>query len=383
MESFTVTGFRFRKGRLVPRAMRVLSLLALTAFAMFSQTIADDFRTTTGREYKNATVRRIEPDGIVIAFPAGIVKISFVELPKELQEKYNYDPQAGQKFASEIHDNLKAIRFARLGVSQTITEAAYGNAVASELGATEAEHGREYHVGNFVIRVSFSNGLSAMQLFEKADKSEITKAEMEGILEANGPLSEWIGPSTSTNGGFGYGNKNRQLLFAYRSESHDALLATVKYFKDTESRDDKDQMQTQVVDSSGSGLQEAPSAPHAGIPETPREAADAYIESLKQAGIVFASEFRRMMAYPHLSPPTTEVIYVLDYRTQAGVRLVAPYTITVKQSGGGWAAIGGTPGDRTADLNTDPVIDGAGFRHRSPMEQFMGDAMGRAMKKRP
>jgi hypothetical protein len=112
------------------------------------------------------------------------------------------------------------------------------------------------------------------------------------------------------------------------------------------------------------------------VPSTPREAADAYIESLKQQGIVFSSEFERVISYD-LSPPQSEVIYNLDYMSQGGGRLVAPYTITVKQTGDEWQVIGGTPGDRTADLNTDPVIGTNGQWQRSPMEQAIGEAMSR------
>jgi hypothetical protein len=34
--------------------------------------LADDFKTNNGREYKNATVSRVEPNGIVIKFPGMI-----------------------------------------------------------------------------------------------------------------------------------------------------------------------------------------------------------------------------------------------------------------------------------------------------------------------
>lgn len=115
--------------------------------------------------------------------------------------------------------------------------------------------------------------------------------------------------------------------------------------------------------------------------ESPRDAADAYIAELKEQGIIFASKFRTVFAYPNLFPRKAEVIYVLDYKSQAGVRLVAPYTITTKQTGSGWEAIGGTPGDRTADLNTDPVRSRNGRWQRSPMEEFMGDAMNRGMSR--
>jgi hypothetical protein len=57
-----------------------------------SVALADDFKTITGKEYKNATVSRVEPDGIVIKTKSGISKIYFVELPKEVQARYGHDP---------------------------------------------------------------------------------------------------------------------------------------------------------------------------------------------------------------------------------------------------------------------------------------------------
>jgi hypothetical protein len=59
-----------------------------------SVAVADDFKTINGKEYKNATVSRIEPDGVVIRFSGGIVKIAFRELPKEVQERFGYDAAA-------------------------------------------------------------------------------------------------------------------------------------------------------------------------------------------------------------------------------------------------------------------------------------------------
>ena len=56
-----------------------------------SLAVADDFRTTKGKEYKNATVSRVEPNGIVIKFKGGIVKILFTELPKDVQLRFGYD----------------------------------------------------------------------------------------------------------------------------------------------------------------------------------------------------------------------------------------------------------------------------------------------------
>jgi len=50
--------------------------------------LAEDFKTVTGKEYKDATITRIEGDGIVLRTKTGISKVYFVELPKDLQEKF-------------------------------------------------------------------------------------------------------------------------------------------------------------------------------------------------------------------------------------------------------------------------------------------------------
>src|SRR6266487_1752132 len=65
-------------------------LIVVVCFASIA--LADDFKTIDGREYKNATVSRVEPDGIVLVTKSGISKIYFVDLPKEVQERFHYDP---------------------------------------------------------------------------------------------------------------------------------------------------------------------------------------------------------------------------------------------------------------------------------------------------
>ena len=82
--------------------------LAILAVLSASIALADDFKTINGKEYKNVTVSRVEPDGIVIKFSGGIVKIPFTELSKELQEKYNYNAKAAEKFAAGSAEEIKA-----------------------------------------------------------------------------------------------------------------------------------------------------------------------------------------------------------------------------------------------------------------------------------
>lgn len=47
-----------------------------------SLALAEDFKTINGKEYKNATVSRIEPDGVVLKSKSGIAKVYFTELPR-------------------------------------------------------------------------------------------------------------------------------------------------------------------------------------------------------------------------------------------------------------------------------------------------------------
>jgi hypothetical protein len=52
--------------------------------------LADDFKTFDGKIYKDATISHVEADGIVIKTKTGISKIYFVELPKDVQERFHY-----------------------------------------------------------------------------------------------------------------------------------------------------------------------------------------------------------------------------------------------------------------------------------------------------
>jgi len=65
-------------------------VIVIVCFA--SVALADDFKTINGKEYKDAKVTRVEPDGIIVTFRGGMVKIYFVELPKEVQQRFGHDP---------------------------------------------------------------------------------------------------------------------------------------------------------------------------------------------------------------------------------------------------------------------------------------------------
>ena len=66
------------------------AMLAISATLSASVALAEDFKTVSGKVYKDATVSRIEPDGLVLRTAAGISKVYFTELPQEVQERFHW-----------------------------------------------------------------------------------------------------------------------------------------------------------------------------------------------------------------------------------------------------------------------------------------------------
>ena len=75
-------------------------VLALSILSLISSVLADDFKTLNGKEFKDATVTRVEPDGIVLKTKSGIIKIYFAELPKNVQEQFRYDSEKAASYSA-------------------------------------------------------------------------------------------------------------------------------------------------------------------------------------------------------------------------------------------------------------------------------------------
>jgi hypothetical protein len=70
--------------------------------------LSEDFHTLNGKEYKDATVTRMEPDGIVVKTNSGVTKIYFTELPKDVQEHFHYDSGKAASYSAEQAANYTA-----------------------------------------------------------------------------------------------------------------------------------------------------------------------------------------------------------------------------------------------------------------------------------
>jgi len=73
-----------------------------------------------GKEYKNVTVTRVEPDGIVLKTKSGISKVYFVELPNDVQQRFHYNAAIASAYSEKQTVNQATGFAARRGESITV-----------------------------------------------------------------------------------------------------------------------------------------------------------------------------------------------------------------------------------------------------------------------
>jgi thiol-disulfide isomerase/thioredoxin len=99
--------------------MKILTLLVV---CFVSVALADDFKTIDGKEYKNVKVSRIEPDGIVLISKSGISKVYFTELPKDVQDRFHYDPAQAAAYSTEQAASQTALRSQQAELRRKLAE---------------------------------------------------------------------------------------------------------------------------------------------------------------------------------------------------------------------------------------------------------------------
>lgn len=73
-----------------------------------------DLTTLKGKTYKNCKIKRLDPDGLYVSHSGGIGKIYFSELPKEISEKFGYDPDFANDFAQREAERMKEVHLVGL-----------------------------------------------------------------------------------------------------------------------------------------------------------------------------------------------------------------------------------------------------------------------------
>ena len=92
--------------------MKVLAFLIL---CFTTAAFADDFKLVSGKEYKNVTVIRVEPDGLVLKTKSGISKVYFVELPVDVQQRFHYNAAIASAYSAQQAVNQSTVAAARRG----------------------------------------------------------------------------------------------------------------------------------------------------------------------------------------------------------------------------------------------------------------------------
>jgi hypothetical protein len=85
--------------------------LAILALLSATLALAEDFKTVRGKLYKDATIIRVESDGIVLKTKTGISKVYFVELPNDVRERFHPSPAktaAAQRQPIKLDSDLRS-----------------------------------------------------------------------------------------------------------------------------------------------------------------------------------------------------------------------------------------------------------------------------------
>ncbi len=101
--------------------MKVVAFLVL---CFTTVALADDFKLVNGKEYKNVTVNRVEPDGVVLKTKSGISKVYFVELPKEIQERFHYNAAIASAYSA--HEAVNRATTAVAGRGEAVAVISHG-----------------------------------------------------------------------------------------------------------------------------------------------------------------------------------------------------------------------------------------------------------------
>ena len=79
---------------------RFLTAVFLTCFVN-GALYAEDFTTLDGDHYFSVTIKRVEPDGLVIAYADGVKKLTFRNLPPEIGKQYGYNPAVASQYLAQ------------------------------------------------------------------------------------------------------------------------------------------------------------------------------------------------------------------------------------------------------------------------------------------
>jgi hypothetical protein len=79
--------------------------VAVVFLLLATRLSAENYTTLDGQVYSGATLRLVEPDGLIISVEDGVVKLKFRNLPPEIRSKYGYNPAKESEYLRQRYDD--------------------------------------------------------------------------------------------------------------------------------------------------------------------------------------------------------------------------------------------------------------------------------------
>src|SRR5438067_2078350 len=126
-----------------------MKVLAVFILCLTTDAFADDLKLVSGKEYKNVTVTRVEPDGIVLKTKSGILKVYFVELPNDVQQRFHYNAAIASAYSAQAQQTVNQATMAAARRVEPIEVISHG---------AQVDINRHLALGNVTV-VDFYAGL--------------------------------------------------------------------------------------------------------------------------------------------------------------------------------------------------------------------------------
>lgn len=127
---FSIAVWSAKDAESTPMNSQKTTITILATLSAISLALADDFKTIDGKIYKDATISHVEADGIVIKTKTGIAKIYFVELPKDVQERFHYGSAPTAKAVTQRIEEAESAKHA----AGSVDADGFAQQVATQLG---------------------------------------------------------------------------------------------------------------------------------------------------------------------------------------------------------------------------------------------------------
>jgi len=161
------------------------AVLALTGIAR-----CEDFKTNSGSEFKDVTVSRVEPDGLVLMTDAGVTKVKFSELSDETRKRYGYDAAKEAAYLAASRAASRAVTMTRsANAAQESRFAKWTEAIEQMKGKSyerESPHAKKIETMEAVLRM-----LRAM--VAELDRKGVSAAVSQQLIDSTFEKKIFVG----------------------------------------------------------------------------------------------------------------------------------------------------------------------------------------------